>query len=392
MTDNTTARGEIMPVLCFLAFVDTFGYAIVVPLLPFAARDYGASTIAIGAIFASFSLCQLIAAPLLGALSDRFGRRPLLLLSQCGTAAGFVLMILARSVWPLLLSRIVDGATAGNVSVVNAAVLDRYDKSEWGRRFAYVSTAMGVGLVAGIVVGAAVAPLGLAAASAAALALSLVSLTATWFLLPETRVRRARATAGRAIQRAMADLPLRRAGSVKLLFVIVQSAFVLAFPLYLLKRLDYDGERSATLMAVLLVVGAAFQLTAVVRAIGVVGERATALAGFAMLCGGATVAGFAQNLPWVLVASVLAVCAVAALGPALTAMFAAANRSLDEGALMGVDQSLASLGQTVGPPLGYGALAVSGPAGYGALCAALAAVGLATLGRHRRTGAVLEPA
>jgi MFS family permease len=145
-------------------------------------------------------------------------------------------------------------------------------------------------------------------------------------------------------------------------------------------------------MAVLLVIGAAFQLTAVVRAIGVVGERATALAGFAMLCGGATVAAFAQNLPWVLVASALAVCAVAALGPALTALFAAANRSLDEGALMGVDQSLASLGQTVGPPLGYGALAVSGPAGYGALCAALAAVGLATLGRRRRTGAVLEPA
>ena len=281
MNGTNSSRREIIPILCLLAFVDTFGYAIVVPLLPFAARDYGASTLAIGAIFASFSLCQLIAAPSLGSLSDRFGRRPLLLLSQCGTAAGFVLMILARSVWPLLLSRVIDGATAGNVSVINAAMLDRYNKRFWARQFTYLATATGAGLVAGIIVGAALAPLGLAAASTAALSLSLLSLATTWFVLPETLVRREPIAMRVVWRRAIADAPLRQAGGVKLLFIIAQSAFVLAFPLYLLKRLGYADERAALMMAALLAIGAAFQLSAVVRVIGAVGERTTALFGFA---------------------------------------------------------------------------------------------------------------
>jgi MFS family permease len=172
---------------------------------------------------------------------------------------------------------------------------------------------------------------------------------------------------------------------VKLVFIIAQSAFVLAFPLYLLRRLGYDEASAALMMAALLVAGAAFQLIVVTRAIGVTGERAMALAGFAALCAGATVASFAHDLVWVSVASVLAVCAIAALGPALTALFAATNNSLDEGALMGVDQSLASAGQTIGPPLGYGALALSGGAGYGVLCAGLAGAGLILL-RSRPIG------
>ena len=388
MNGTNSSRREIIPILCLLAFVDTFGYAIVVPLLPFAARDYGASTLAIGAIFASFSLCQLIAAPSLGSLSDRFGRRPLLLLSQCGTAAGFVLMILARSVWPLLLSRVIDGATAGNVSVINAAMLDRYNKRFWARQFTYLATATGAGLVAGIIVGAALAPLGLAAASTAALSLSLLSLATTWFVLPETLVRREPIAMRVVWRRAIADAPLRQAGGVKLLFIIAQSAFVLAFPLYLLKRLGYADERAALMMAALLAIGAAFQLSAVVRVIGAVGERTTALFGFAALCVGATAAALAQQLLWVAIASVLVVCAVAALGPALTALYAKTNRSLDEGALMGVDQSLASAGQTIGPALGYGALAVSGAAGYGVVCAGLAAAGLLLLGRSRIGGSL----
>src|SRR5262249_32337556 len=101
-----------------------FGYAIVVPVLPYAARSFGASTVAVGAMFASYSLCQLVSAPVIGGISDRFGRRALLLVSQSGSVIGFAIMALAQSVLPLFVSRSMDGPTAGNISIVWAAVLD----------------------------------------------------------------------------------------------------------------------------------------------------------------------------------------------------------------------------------------------------------------------------
>src|SRR5207244_2560238 len=138
--------------------------AIVVPLLPFAAQQFGAADVTIGALFASYSLCQLVAAPLLGTWSDRFGRRPLLLASLLGTAAGFALLIGARSVPTLLLSRLIDGGTAGNISIINSTVLDRNAPGEWESRFAYLSSATGAGILAGLVVSAVLASQGLGVA------------------------------------------------------------------------------------------------------------------------------------------------------------------------------------------------------------------------------------
>jgi DHA1 family tetracycline resistance protein-like MFS transporter len=371
--------------LCLLAFTDTFGYSIVVPLLPFAARDFGASDLAIGVVFASYSLCQLVAAPVIGTLSDRHGRRPLLLISQTGSAAGFALMIGAGSIWPLLLSRVIDGVTSGNISLVYAAVLDGYPQRERARQFSYLSSATGLGILAGLGVSSLLARFGLGAATVAALALCLAGMLLTWRIFPETAARRPAGMRhmGRWIVNGAGGPAMRRVLAAKLAAVMGQTGFVLAFPLYLSRLLGYDATEAATLMTVLVAAGACFQVAVMPRLVDLLGEVRAALLGFGLLVAGGLVAAMAGTVAVVFAGGSLVLWGSALLGPSLTTMLAGANTTLDEGAVMGVNQSVASAGQMLGPPPGYGALAVIGAAGSGLLCAAMAALGFALTLRTR---------
>src|SRR3982751_6755091 len=107
--------------IIFLTIVfNLVGFGIIFPLLPFYAETFGASPLVIGLLFAAFSLCQLAAAPALGDLSDRYGRRPVLVFSLAGTAVSFVMLALAHSLVLLFLARIVDGLSGGNISTARA--------------------------------------------------------------------------------------------------------------------------------------------------------------------------------------------------------------------------------------------------------------------------------
>src|SRR5215208_5413450 len=103
-------------------FVNLVGFGIIIPLLPFYAGTFGASPVVIGLLFAIFSLCQLIAAPVLGDLSDRYGRRPVLIFSLVGTVVSFVMLAVADSMWMLFAARIVDGLSGGNISTARAYI------------------------------------------------------------------------------------------------------------------------------------------------------------------------------------------------------------------------------------------------------------------------------
>jgi len=105
-------------------FVNLIGFGIIIPLLPYYAEQFGASPLTIGLLFAAYSICQLIAAPALGDLSDRWGRRPILIFSLVGTVISFAMLALAHSVVMLFLARIVDGLSGGNISTARAYVAD----------------------------------------------------------------------------------------------------------------------------------------------------------------------------------------------------------------------------------------------------------------------------
>jgi len=130
-------------------FVNLIGFGIIIPLLPFYAEQFGASPIVIGLLFAIFSLCQLVASPALGDLSDRWGRRPVLVFSLIGTVVSFVMLALAQSIVMLFLARIVDGLSGGNISTARAYVADVTEPKDRARAYGLIGAAFGLGFIMG---------------------------------------------------------------------------------------------------------------------------------------------------------------------------------------------------------------------------------------------------
>src|SRR5213596_916402 len=182
-------------VIFFPVFVNLIGFGIIVPLLPFYAESFGASPLVIGLLFAVFSLCQLAAAPALGDLSDRYGRRPILIFSLLGTVVSFVMLAMAHSIAMLFLARIVDGLSGGNISTARAYVADVTEPKDRARAYGLIGAAFGLGFIMGPALSGMLATVSYTAPIWAAAALTLVATAMAWLWLPET-VHRAQAGTG----------------------------------------------------------------------------------------------------------------------------------------------------------------------------------------------------
>src|SRR3979409_1271034 len=136
-------------VIFLTIFVNLVGFGIIIPLLPFYAQQFGASPLVIGLLFGTFSLCQLVASPILGEVSDRYGRRPVLVFSLAGTVVSFVMLALAHSVTMLFLARIVDGLSGGNISTARAYVADVTPPEDRAKAYGLIGAAFGLGFILG---------------------------------------------------------------------------------------------------------------------------------------------------------------------------------------------------------------------------------------------------
>src|SRR5213595_1094568 len=173
-------------VIIFLTiFVNLIGFGIIILLLPFYAETFGASPLQIGMLFAIFSICQLVAAPSLGDISDRYGRRPVLIFSLAGTVASFVMLAVAHSLTMLFLARIVDGLSGGNISTARAYVADITEPKDRARAYGLIGAAFGLGFIFGPAISGMLAQVSYTAPIWAAAALTFVAAAMAWFWLPE---------------------------------------------------------------------------------------------------------------------------------------------------------------------------------------------------------------
>jgi len=370
-------RAALPPVLMVI-FVDALGYAAVVPLIPFALREQHVPFVAIGAVFAAFSLCQLVTAPLLGRLSDSIGRRPVLAFSLGGSAVSFALLALSSAFPIVLISRILDGSSAGNVAMCYAAVMDSEREDTRRQGITALGAAAGGGFIAGLGLSAFLAGYGFRAVALTALLLSLLSLLLVVVAVPETRRR---ASVSLKVSAALRHREVRRALMFVALCAALQAAFILSLPIYFASALGLQAQATIVRIALLIVVAAAFQLVALPRLFGLLGVTATArLLLTVALCTAAFVGMIAGGAAGVLLSAALLTTAAASLAPIGTLLLAESYPGVPVGLTMGLNSSAATVGQIVGPVIGYVAYTFGGSRALGLSCFALAVCAAGTLG------------
>ena len=172
--------------IILIVFIDLLGFSLILPLLPYYAQTFKASQTVTGLLIASYAVMQLIGAPILGRLSDRFGRRPILLISVLGTFIGFLLLGFANALWILFASRIIDGLTGGNLSIAQAYISDVTDEKNRSKGLGMIGAAFGLGFIIGPVTGGLLSQWGYAVPAFAAAAISLINLILIYAWLPES--------------------------------------------------------------------------------------------------------------------------------------------------------------------------------------------------------------
>src|ERR1051325_7858712 len=254
-------------------FVNLVGFGIIVPLLPYYAETFGARPIVIGLLFAVFSLCQLVAAPALGDLSDRHGRRPILIFSLIGTVVSFVMLALAHSITMVFAARIVDGLSGGNISTARAYVADITEPKDRARAYGLIGAAFGLGFILGPALSGVLSHISYTAPIWAAAAVTLVATAMAWLWLPET-VHRARAGAGnpfRYLPELLQRPIVRRVLVIDFVYWCAFAIFQTTFALFAARRFGFDVARTGYFFAAFGVLGAVIQggvIRPVVRRLG----------------------------------------------------------------------------------------------------------------------------
>lgn len=335
-------------------FIDLLGFGIILPLLPFYAEHFGATGVWIGALMTAYSAAQFFGASLLGRLSDRVGRRPVLLLSLAGSAASLFLSGLAASLAVLLAARVLAGLFGGSIAAAQAYIADVTAPNERARYMGFLGAAIGLGFVFGPALGAGLAPFGFGAAAFAASGLAALNLAFAFFRLPETRFRERRAIVSSRfdVSRLVAALGHREIGRILGATFLATWGFVAmeaTFALLGERRFHLDAGRLGLVFAYVGVVIVFVQGGLVGRLAPRFGERRLATVGTLLMAAGLALLPFAPSF-----AAALAVLALLALGqglttPMLSTLLSRASGADEQGGLLGLGQSVAAAARALGP-------------------------------------------
>ena len=339
-------------------FVNLIGFGIIVPLLPFYAETFGASPIVIGLLFAVFSLCQLVAAPALGDLSDRYGRRPILIFSLLGTVVSFVMLALAHSLVMLFLARIVDGLSGGNISTARAYVADVTEPKDRARAYGLIGAAFGLGFIMGPALSGVLAQVSYTAPIWAAAALTAVASVMAWLWLPET-VHRANAGAGNPLSYLPALLQraaIRRVLTVDFIYWFAFSIFQTTFALFAAQRFAFDASRTGYFMAGFGVLGAVIQGAFIRPIVKKTGDKAMFIAGAVFSMIGLVAAALAHSVPLFAISLVPLAFGMGFGHPTVSSLVSRAGKGDEQGRVQGAASAVESLGRTVGPLWGNASL------------------------------------
>jgi MFS transporter, DHA1 family, tetracycline resistance protein len=377
-----------------IVLVDVFGMTLVIPLLAIYSEHYGATPLEATLLVSTYALCQLVSAPLLGRVSDKIGRKPMLLVSQIGTFFGFVLLARANALWMIYLSRIIDGSTAGNLALAQAYISDNTKPEDRTKSFALIGIAFGVGFFIGPSVTGMLVVYGLAAPVYLAAALSLTSVLCTTFLLPGGPPPVT--TGGDAGPGGRRPSPFALATYTTYLsrpvlgglfvqffcFSFAFATFTSGFALFAERRFTWAGHpfgprEIGFLFAYSGFLGIIIQGGLIGKLVKRFGERALVAAGFTSMAIGYVTLGATGAVALLVISATFGSFGSAVLRPALSSLITQSAGRGEQGVVIGLTQSLMSVAQISAPPLAGVLLGRGLLAEWAFVAAAAAAAGVA---------------
>jgi multidrug resistance protein len=339
-------------------FIDLLGVGILIPVTAYIVRQYSTDALTVGLLTVSNSLFQFFASPLLGQISDRYGRRPVLLISLLGTAIGYFVFGVGGALWVLFAARIIDGITGGNISIAQAYIADVTPPQDRSKAFGLIGAAFGLGFIIGPALGGVLATISLSAPAFFAGFLSLFNVALGYFMLPESLPVEKRVTAPLNIATVnpitgILDVMHKPVLPILLLaifaFNFAFSGLQSNFSLYTLERFQWSPGQNAFLFSVIGFVGILMQGFLVRRLIPLFGDRRLATVGLALMALSFFGIAFIPE-GWML----CLVCIVLSVGsglatPTLTGMVSNSVSPSEQGNILGVTQSVNALTRIFGP-------------------------------------------
>ena len=371
---------RLLPILG-ITFIDIFGFSMLLPLLPFFVKHFGAPDIAVGVVASTYSLAQLFAGPLWGNLSDRIGRKAVLIVSQVGATIGWTMLGFAPTLAWVIGARALEGLSGGNLGVTQAYVSDLVAPEQRGRAFAWLGAAFSLGFVFGpALAGWLATSYGFSAPFFVAAGLQALTLVLTIALLPESRRgatdEAKNAPTPNAILAAFADQRVAPVLWLRLVYTCGMYGWFGAMALILNQQLGWGVGQLSSLFVIFGLFQVALQIFAVGGSVERSGNRAATNRGFALLVVAFALVPFATNLYLAVPMLVLFGVGMSlenAAFPALASEVAAEDR---RGTVLGVLSGLDSLAGFLMPPLVTGVLGLAGVVPADAIVVALIAAAL----------------
>jgi MFS transporter, DHA1 family, tetracycline resistance protein len=356
-------KNKALASIFLVVFIDLLGFSLILPLLPYLAKHFNASDFEVGLLVAVYAAASLIGAPLLGRLSDRFGRRPMLLISILGNMIGFLVLGLAPNLAIVFLARILSGLFAGNISIAQAYISDVTDAQNRAKGLGMIGAAFGLGFIIGPAIGGALSQFGYAVPAFPAAGLSAINLVLVGFWLQESLTperRAAMAAGGRktpAISISALLEALRRPLVGPLLhtrffFGLAFSLFQSIFSLYTLERFHMDAQATGFILTYVGVLSVITQGFAIGRLTARYAETRLILAASALMVVGLAGWAFAPNVAVFLIALAPTAVGGGILNTVINSAISKLVPQHEVGGMLGLAASIEAATRVIAPSLG----------------------------------------
>ncbi|PIY69242.1 MFS transporter [Candidatus Roizmanbacteria bacterium CG_4_10_14_0_8_um_filter_39_9] len=341
-----------------IVFVDLLGFGIILPLLPYIAERYNANPAQIGLLTAAYSFFQLLAAPLLGRLSDRYGRKKILIISQAGSAIGYLILALSNNLALLFVSRIIDGITGGNISIAQAYIADVTTKENRAKGMGMIGAAFGLGFIFGPAIGGLLFRFGYIYPALFAMVVGIITVFLTYFYLPETVNVEAAIHSSKtapSFQEMMHVVFKSSIGYLIITFFILNTSFSVFtgnFALWTQHKFNFGPTENGFFFAYIGVLAVIMQLKLLPILIKKFGEKTLLRYSMIFLCAGLAFMPLVPFASFLFATQLLIVLGNSMANPSIQALASENVPKEEYGGTLGILASAGSLGRIIGPVIG----------------------------------------